>query len=380
MSVRLSAAKIKRLTHASETIATAASEQDVEAFRLTVAAETRDLVEAEQAMCYVPIGQSFPFSSHELSIQLRRDIASKIFGVEGIDAVPAALRLGNDTCAYFQFAGDRELIRAYERSEPFLKYFGPNGIHDSAGLFVPNAGWTAVSAAVYNYRPVGERGRFNTESLALLQLLRPTFRAGVELVKLRASLPGAGLDTARSLAGALPQAVWLVGPEGGFLHRSAAALRLVTEEPAVALLEERVREAALAAVPVPRCVSRSRPDAAERVGGVSVSLETTAAHYRINAVWAPGGSVVPIQCAVVVVERTRSRMRPNPRLSDQFGLTPREASVAQLLALGMSNREVATTLGVTEFTARRHTEAVIRKLGVSRRSGVAARVNDVDRD
>lgn len=51
-----------------------------------------------------------------------------------------------------------------------------------------------------------------------------------------------------------------------------------------------------------------------------------------------------------------------------FGLTPKEAQVATLLADRQSNREIAAELGVTEHTARRHTEKVLRKLDVHRRA------------
>ena len=71
-------------------------------------------------------------------------------------------------------------------------------------------------------------------------------------------------------------------------------------------------------------------------------------------------------------------MRPEPTAPDeaalqrQFRLTPQELRVAQLLARGRSNREVAVALGVSPRTARYHTEAIFRKLGVRSRGAVAA--------
>jgi DNA-binding CsgD family transcriptional regulator len=53
-----------------------------------------------------------------------------------------------------------------------------------------------------------------------------------------------------------------------------------------------------------------------------------------------------------------------------FRLTPSEARVAMLLAARRTNREIAAELGVTEHTARRHTEKVLLKLNVHRRHDV----------
>lgn len=57
-------------------------------------------------------------------------------------------------------------------------------------------------------------------------------------------------------------------------------------------------------------------------------------------------------------------------LREVFRLTPREARVAMLLAARRTNREIAAALGVSEHTARRHTEKVLLKLDVHRRYDV----------
>jgi predicted ATPase/DNA-binding CsgD family transcriptional regulator len=53
-------------------------------------------------------------------------------------------------------------------------------------------------------------------------------------------------------------------------------------------------------------------------------------------------------------------------------LTPREAQVAALVARGLTNREIAAALLVTEHTAMRHVEHILTKLGLRSRAQVAA--------
>lgn len=73
---------------------------------------------------------------------------------------------------------------------------------------------------------------------------------------------------------------------------------------------------------------------------------------------------------VVTIERRPAGHPSYEQLRSAYGLTAVESRVAALLAERMSNREIAQILGVTEHTARRHTEHVLRKLGVNRRTAV----------
>lgn len=53
-------------------------------------------------------------------------------------------------------------------------------------------------------------------------------------------------------------------------------------------------------------------------------------------------------------------------------LTPRETQVVALLRRGMSNKRIATTLGISVATVKNHVHRVLQKLDLSRRSEVAA--------
>lgn len=56
-----------------------------------------------------------------------------------------------------------------------------------------------------------------------------------------------------------------------------------------------------------------------------------------------------------------------------IGVTQREAEVVAQVAVGASNRDAASRLGLSERTVQKHLERAFRKLGVSSRSEAAAR-------
>ncbi|HEX3274900.1 MAG TPA: helix-turn-helix transcriptional regulator [Gemmatimonadales bacterium] len=62
------------------------------------------------------------------------------------------------------------------------------------------------------------------------------------------------------------------------------------------------------------------------------------------------------------------------RLRGEYGMTPREVEVAELLALGLSNVGVAGRLRISPHTARHHTQRVLAKLGVHSRAEAAAKL------
>ncbi|MEZ5645397.1 MAG: response regulator transcription factor [Burkholderiaceae bacterium] len=57
------------------------------------------------------------------------------------------------------------------------------------------------------------------------------------------------------------------------------------------------------------------------------------------------------------------------------GLTERQVEVAGLVASGMSNREVAQALKVSEGTVKNHVKEIFRTLGVTNRTQLALRLN-----
>ena len=59
------------------------------------------------------------------------------------------------------------------------------------------------------------------------------------------------------------------------------------------------------------------------------------------------------------------------KLRALYNLTAREAEVCALLVIRRTNREIAAAIGISEHTARHHTESVLRKLGLTSRMEVS---------
>jgi len=72
-------------------------------------------------------------------------------------------------------------------------------------------------------------------------------------------------------------------------------------------------------------------------------------------------------------EPTRSRLPTTPA-----GLTKRELEILRLIAEGLTNRQAARTLWVTEQTIKFHLSNIYRKLGVSNRTEASRWVHEHD--
>ena len=59
---------------------------------------------------------------------------------------------------------------------------------------------------------------------------------------------------------------------------------------------------------------------------------------------------------------------PDERKREDLSITPRELEILQLIAKGMSNREIAEKLFVSENTVKTHSSRVFDKLGARRRT------------
>lgn len=133
--------------------------------------------------------------------------------------------------------------------------------------------------------------------------------------------------------------------------------------------------AARIATSLVRFAAARRQRAADAADLVVVDhIATHEASYHIRGellTQAPDAPVV-----LVAIEREPDIYPSYRELRAAFALTRAEARVATMLAERKSNSEIAQELGVTGATARRHTEHVLLKVGVGRRTAVCRALMD----
>jgi len=71
---------------------------------------------------------------------------------------------------------------------------------------------------------------------------------------------------------------------------------------------------------------------------------------------------------VAVRETPGAPPAPDPARAGELGITPRELEILALIAAGMSNREIAQKLSVSENTVKTHSSRVFGKLKARRRT------------
>jgi len=69
----------------------------------------------------------------------------------------------------------------------------------------------------------------------------------------------------------------------------------------------------------------------------------------------------------VVVEAPATFVRDQSKV-ESLGITPRELEILELIAAGLSNKEIAATVYVSENTVKTHSSRVFDKLGARRRT------------
>jgi len=95
-----------------------------------------------------------------------------------------------------------------------------------------------------------------------------------------------------------------------------------------------------------------------------------AATFAVLGIWL-GLKLTGKRQAIVVKEvpvLSRASFIPDERKREELRITPRELEILELIGQGLSNREIATKLYVSENTVKTHSSRVFDKLGAKRRT------------
>jgi DNA-binding NarL/FixJ family response regulator len=97
------------------------------------------------------------------------------------------------------------------------------------------------------------------------------------------------------------------------------------------------------------------------------ALEVVAAVRTV----ANGGAVCsPELCAFLFRYAAGQNQMPNFHVRSKLGLTNREQQLVGLISRGLTNKEIASELGLAEQTVRNHVHRMLRKLGATHRLAV----------
>lgn len=111
-----------------------------------------------------------------------------------------------------------------------------------------------------------------------------------------------------------------------------------------------------------------RDDADSRREGREVLID---AHIAFTKLGAAADMVATEELGAGHGIRPRARRASSGGSASPGGITPREREVLELLVRGMTNRQIAATLSITEKTAEGHVSNILAKLGVASRGQAA---------
>jgi DNA-binding CsgD family transcriptional regulator len=99
------------------------------------------------------------------------------------------------------------------------------------------------------------------------------------------------------------------------------------------------------------------------------------AEYNLSVLSVDPSEATPGRWLISLVRGGPSLSARIVQAGQAFGLTPREREALELLAEGLSNRQIAAAIDVTESTVKFHLVSVMRKAGVASRTELLARLH-----
>jgi DNA-binding CsgD family transcriptional regulator len=206
----------------------------------------------------------------------------------------------------------------------------------------------------------GERGR------NLLRLLLPAFKAGVHSHRRYAACRMEIL----SLLDRLPQGVRMLNVHGQVLHESPRLVQLLAEQPERTQLDHALVAAGHVAI---RLLHRASGVTPRQVDALCREVRLGGSRYRLGATIL-NEALLGRPAVLLWLEHAAAWPLSDAILRLYYGLTPREAEVSRLIAAGHSTDALATALGISRHTVRRHIENIFRKLGVHGRAAIGAKL------
>ncbi|MGH7604298.1 MAG: response regulator transcription factor [Gemmatimonadaceae bacterium] len=251
-----------------------------------------------------------------------------------------------------------------QRDPVYNEWSRPNRFCDTIGMSVEATNPTLAGIHFYHDTETGE---YRARGVELLDLLLPAFKVGIYTWLAL----GTRRDAYLTALDAATDGVLLTTTSGEELDESPKLQTTLQSDPERERVSRVMRQAA-ATLGVWIDRHRKTTEGRSTTQPIARDLTTRTANYRILASAIPEGSVARDRAITVTIARLSPRTFTVAELRDQFGLTPRQAEVARLIADGQRNSQIASALGISSSTALHHTEEVLRKLNLHSRAAVTA--------
>lgn len=367
MSLTLSSSDLKQTAHAIRLLTAPFDHPDADRWRSAVNRHLRQLLRADTAGFMLPVEKGLVmYSEGHAPEELARYVDFP--PPPSISGIPGWQRLLDLRVANLQQLYQKELP-SYLASPYYNEYAAPNRAHDTLGMGVSLLGDAdprrMASLQLWHDRP--DSPRFGRREIELMRLLYPAFQAGVETwASWRRQK-----DTLLSTLDRLEQPTLVCDMAGRALHATPALADLFHRDPESGILRAHMEELASelsTTVSDPDDFGRRTPTPIAR------QVRTRYGDYRLRGFLyrQPPAGDAPL--VVVTIRRFGAKLPAPQELRKRFGLTPRQAEVALLLARRKTNPEIAEILCISPHTARRHSEAVMGKLDIRSRQQVASAI------
>jgi len=361
MGLRLSSADIASLEHANTVLLSPLAYENSESWRLAAGRAVEVCVGGDAVAFALSLeGEPFMAANADVASAMAKITPPPDWLIRGLTV--RRHQLGETTIGW----DDAFDVRAVKRTSFYNDVARPQGLLAPLMMVsdIGEHGMPTTLSVMFNDENSAQRHAQRRKDM--LRLLSPAFCAGVTTLfgfrRNRAALGALAEDAAIGVLFFDTQS--LPGRENEFFQR------LMEGEPE----RERVRAEVVHAV---RGIFRfpafdGMPRAQRRAHS---GIQTAAARYRIAAHFFEDQSSPGMAKAVALVERVERKPLDARELDIQFSLTRRQIEAAQLLRRGLSTRQIASELGISVNTARRHIERVLLKLDVHTRTAAAAKLS-----
>jgi len=307
----------------------------------------KPLIGADRMVLALPAPQGFVLHHSDLDMRPALDAYASHYYKTDIWTGPRRRSLGLDVYTYDMVITRRER----QCSEFWNDWVLANKLINPAGVSRDMEG-SPVPASLIGYKESTSSTQFGDRELAIFRLLQPSFDAAIAAL-VRFSRVGAELV---SYIDRQPVPTLLIGADG-VLHANVAFSRVMGRQ------GDSVMTAVASAAQKVLHQPRSALD--QKVAGVVTGPAGKAVQWSLCTLSCGGTAPMALvhfdaAATFTIDEATR----------DRIGLSPRQAQVAELMAEGLTYRDIAERLEIEPNTARRHSEHVLQRLGIHTRGEV----------